>query len=325
MNVLLFGAVAKRGADILDAHFGDRIEVTEADRGDEADALKAKFAAADVIVSTGYRSSLPPAPKTRLLQLPNSGLDDVAWDAVPEGCAVCNCFEHETGISEYVMAALLHWTVRLAASDALFKCGSWSESPQLGASFRQELSGKTIATVGYGNIGRAVAARARAFGMKIHAVTRNPRPLEPEPDWLGAMDRLDEMLPGADFAVTCCPLTPETTGIIDARRIALMKPTAVLVNVGRGRLIDEDALYEACREGRIGGAVIDVWYQYASPGNEDLRPSKHSFHELDNVVMTPHLSGWTDGLMRRRFAVIAENIERLMEGRDLLHRVHPEA
>lgn len=73
----------------------------------------------------------------------------------------------------------------------------------------------------------------------------------------------------------------------------------------------------------IAGAVIDVWYRYADPGGEPVRPSRHPFHDLDNVVMTPHLSGWTDGLMPRRFAVIGDNIERLMDGRPLVHQVHP--
>lgn len=322
MLILLNGSVAGHGEAILEARFGDRIAIGRVGDANEPGAA-AKFAAAEVIVSIDFDASLPPAPGARLLQLPNSGLDRVDLTAVPDGCMVCNCYEHETGISEFVLAALLHWTVHLGASNARFRAGSWADSPHLIGPFRGELAGKTVATLGYGNIGRAVARRARAFDMVVTAVTRRPRPLEPAPDWMGSLDDIDEMLPGADFVVVCCPLTPATTGIMDARRIALMKPSAVLVNVARGPLVIEDALFEACRDGIIAGAVIDVWYKYANAADPQVRPSRLPFHELDNVVMTPHLSGWTEGLMPRRFAVIGDNIERLMEGRDLLHQVHP--
>jgi phosphoglycerate dehydrogenase-like enzyme len=93
----------------------------------------------------------------------------------------------------------------------------------------------------------------------------------------------------------------------------------VLINVARGPVVDEEALYQALREGLIGGAVLDTWYRYASPAEPDLRPSRQPFHELQNVVMTPHLSGWTEGLMPRRLAVIIDNIERLAGGRPLRH------
>ena len=323
MNVLLYGAVARRGLEILGQRFGDGLRIVVADEDEPAEALAGKFAVAEIIISVGYAAGLPPAPSARLLHLPNSGLDAVDMAAVPGGCAVCNCFEHEIGIGEYVMAAILHGTVGLGAADARFKDGDWVDSPRFSAPFRGELAGKVVATIGYGNIGRAVAVRARAFGMAVHAVTRTPRDFEPAPDWLGGMDDLYTMLPAADFVIACCPLTKETTGILDARRLALMQPTSMLINVCRGPVVDEDALFAACRDKSIAGAVIDVWYRYADPGGEPVRPSRHPFHDLDNVVMTPHLSGWTDGLMPRRFAVIGDNIERLMDGRPLVHQVHP--
>ena len=102
-----------------------------------------------------------------------------------------------------------------------------------------------------------------------------------------------------------------------------MKPGAVLINVARGALIDEQALFEALRERRIGGAALDTWYRYPSPEEPAVRPAERPFHELDNVVMTPHCSGWTEGLMARRFALIGDNLERLAAGRPLLNQVHP--
>jgi hypothetical protein len=111
-------------------------------------------------------------------------------------------------------------------------------------------------------------------------------------------------------------------GLIGPAQLARMKPDAVLINVARGPVADEEALYQALRDGVIGGAVLDTWYRYASPAEPDLRPSRQPFHKLQNVVMTPHLSGWTEGLMPRRLAVIIDNIERLADGRPLRHQVH---
>jgi phosphoglycerate dehydrogenase-like enzyme len=323
MNVLLYGAVARRGLDILGQRFGDGLQIVVGGEDDAEEALAGKFAGAEVIVSVGFSANLPPAPAARLLHLPNSGLDAVDMAAVPDGCAICNCFEHEIGIGEYVMAAILRHSVGLEARDVRFKGGDWGDSPAFSAPYRRELAGQVVATLGYGNIGRAVASRARAFGMVTHAVTRTPRDFDPAPDWLGAIEDLDTMLPVADFVVACCPLTDQTRGILDARRLSLMKPTAVLINVCRGPVVDEDALFAACRDKSIAGAVIDVWYRYAHPGGEAVRPSRHAFHELDNVAMTPHLSGWTDGLMPRRFSVIGDNIQRLIDGLPLVHQVHP--
>jgi phosphoglycerate dehydrogenase-like enzyme len=161
--------------------------------------------------------------------------------------------------------------------------------------------------------------------MQVMAVTRNPRALEPAPDWMGGFDQLDHLLANADYVLVACPLSAETKGLIGREQLARMRPDAVLINVARGPIVDQDALYEALRDSVIGGAVIDTWYHYASAAEPDLRPADHPFHELPNVVMTPHLSGWTKGLMPRRFAVIVDNLERLADGRPLRHLVHPPA
>ncbi len=124
-----------------------------------------------------------------------------------------------------------------------------------------------------------------------------------------------------DFFVVSVPLTPETTGIVNAAAFAAMRPTAVVLNVGRGPTIDERALYEALKDRRIAGAIIDTWYAYPSPGQANVLPSTLPFHELGNIVMTPHMSGWTSGTIRRRQETIADNIKRRAEGRPCVNVV----
>jgi phosphoglycerate dehydrogenase-like enzyme len=325
MKIVLNGPVAQAGTAILRDRFGPAADIVTVDHRAADDRAIRAFAEAEVLVSVDFDAGLPPTPKLRLVHVPAAGLDALDLAAVPDGCRVCNVFEHEIGISEYVMAAMLHDVVDLAGKSARFKAGSWAESPRVLAPFRPELAGRTVGSIGYGHIGRAIARRAKAFGMRVMAIARTRRDLDPPPDWLGEPAQLPTLLETADFVVVACPLTEATRGMIGPLELARMKLDAVLINVARGPIVDEDALYRALSTRTIRGAVLDTWYRYPGPGDPDLHPSRHPFHELDNVIMTPHCSGWTEGLMERRFAVIADNIERLRDGRAPLNQVHPPA
>ena len=318
MNILLDGPIAAAAGPRLAEHFGARARLIEAD-GELAGGL----AEAEVLVTLSWTRAAPPAPRLRLIQLPASGYDAIDLAAVPAQAAVCNVYEHEIGIAEHLMAGMLEFTMDLRRRHERFRAGDWSESPRLMGPLRPELAGKTLLLVGYGNIGRATAVRAQAFGMRVLAATRTPRGLEPKPDALVGYAELDRLLPEADFIAVCCPLSEETRGILGAAQFARMKPGAVVLNVGRGPVIDEDALWDALSKRRIAGAMIDTWYRYPEADNADVRPSKHPFHELDNIVMTPHLSGWSDGTQQRRWNVMIDNIERLLDGRPLRNVVKP--
>jgi phosphoglycerate dehydrogenase-like enzyme len=323
MKIVLNGPVAQQGAAILRERFGADAEIVVVDHREADPRAIEAFADAEILVTVDFGAGLPPTPRLRLIHVPAAGLDAVDLAAVPAHCPMCNAFEHEIGISEYVMAAMLHHVVDLAGRSARFKAGSWAESPRLSAPLRPELARRTVGSIGYGHIGRAIARRAKACGMRVMATLRTRREVDPAPDWLGVPDDLPVLLEAADFVVVACPLTEATRGLIGRAELARMKPPAVLINVARGPIVDEDALFEALSSRRIGGAVLDTWYRYPEPGDPAVRPSRHPFHELDHVVMTPHCSGWTEGLMERRFAVIADNIERLRDGRPLLNQVHP--
>lgn len=133
------------------------------------------------------------------------------------------------------------------------------------------------------------------------------------------------MCAGLDALVVSLPASPETDGLVGRTCVDALPAHALVVNVGRGAVVDEDALYAALAERRIGGAVIDTWYVYPKPGAPHPRPGRRPFHELDNVVMTPHFSGWTHGLVARRQRTIAENVRRLAVGEPLLNVVRAAA
>ncbi len=284
--------------------------------------LPAAAAEADIIVSNHWRRDYPPAPRVRLVQSVATGVDLFDLAALPGGCAVCNAFGHETAIAEYVVMTALALHHRLFEIAGEFReRGSWRTSWVEGGAPHGELRGSTFGIVGYGRVGREVARRAAAFGCRILAANRSERPPDPGIERVYPLDRLDEMLPLCDTLALCTALGPETTGLIDARRLALMKPSAYLVNISRGPVVDEDALYAALRDGAIAGAALDVWWQYPTPEEPNRRGSRHDFHRLANVIVTPHNSGWTAGMVRRRWDEIADNIGRFVRGESLINVV----
>lgn len=282
--------------------------------------LERKLADADAMISMNWPTAMPPAPKMKLLHLPGAGTDDIAFDALPAQAAVCNVFEHEIGIAEYVLSVMLQWVIGVPRMDAALRRGEWYGSHLSGPRHR-ELYGQTLGIVGYGRIGREVATRARAFGMHVLACSRTQRGGDGLVEGVEAMEKLDGLLAKSDFVLLALPLDSSTAGLFGRERIAKMRSNALIINVARGALIDEKALYEACRDRRIGGAAIDTWYRYPAQGTARGEPSSLPFRDLDNVIMTPHGSGWTEGLLPRRCRAIARNLDRLARGEALVNVV----
>ena len=243
--------------------------------------------------------------------------------SLPDSAVVCNCFGHEQAIAEYVMAALLQRHVPLADADRRLREGDWAYWAGSPDRIHDELAGKTIGCLGFGHIGKAIAARAKAFEMQVHVANRSPVATSAIVDRSYALNELQDFWGSADFIVVSVPLTAETAGIVGAAAFAAMRPTAVVINVGRGPTIDERAMYDALVQGRIGGAIIDTWYAYPSPGKANVLPSALPFHTLPNVVMTPHMSGWTSGTIRRRQQTMADNIKCRLAGRACVNVVRP--
>jgi phosphoglycerate dehydrogenase-like enzyme len=177
--------------------------------------------------------------------------------------------------------------------------------------------GRTIGIIGYGRIGREVAQRAAGLKCRVLAANRSPV-TDPAPaETVFPLADLDRMLPLCDTVLISCGLAPETKGLIDARRLALMKPGALLINVARAAIVDEDALYAALKDGHLGGAALDVWWQYPTADEPDRRPSRRPFHEMPNVLITPHSSSSSEATADRRWSVVAANLDRFARGEPL--------
>jgi phosphoglycerate dehydrogenase-like enzyme len=280
----------------------------------EADILP-RLADIDVLVTMGLTVEMARAARRlKLVQVPGAGVDRIDRSALRAGTLLANTYGHETGIAEYVIGAMLALTREFSRLDGALRRGEWQSQWAVGVApppVWPELAGRTIGILGYGRIGQSIARRARAFDMQVCAIRRDVgRSMEDDLALLGGPDILDQVLRRSDYVVISMPASLETIGWIGEAELSLMKPDGFLINIARAEIVDEEALYRALSRHSIAGAALDVWYRYPrEPGL--AAPSRYPFHELANVFMTPHVSGWTDGMLDARAKLIAENIRRI--------------
>lgn len=324
VNIFLVGEAATHADKLADRLTCDARIVPLPRQAAHAPDHDGQIGPEDVVVS--LRFSRPPGdtPAFRLLHVPGAGLDGIDMASVPSGAAICNVFEHEIPIAEYVTLAMLEWQVRLRDLMARFTARSWSDLYRSRPP-HAELYGKTLLLIGLGRIGRAIATRARAFGMRVLAVDGHAQSGSGLVDKVFAPGELDDALPAAEFVVICCPLTDDTRGMFNARTLARMRGDAVLINVSRAEIAREEDLYIALRDKAIAGAVLDVWYRYPKGADDHVEPASLPFLDLPNVLATPHTSAWTADLPWRRYGFIAANIDRLARGEALANVVRPAA
>jgi phosphoglycerate dehydrogenase-like enzyme len=303
------------GEDVV-AAIGDRHDLRILDHGRP---LAPQFEGVEVVIdhggSVGTREMLAAAKSARLWQVLGTGLDHFDldhWRA--QGMPVANCpgpFS-AVALAECAMMLILMLTRRYPEALARLHAG------QMYGPLGLELDGLNLLIVGFGASGVELARRARPFGLKLSAIDiRNIGPDEAREfdlQFAGQPADLDRRLAESDIVSLHLHLNAETRHLLDARRLALMKPTALLINVARGALVDEAALAEALVQGRLGGAGLDAF------GQEPPDLSSPLFH-LSNVVATPHIAGVTDGTSRKRAQCCADNVDRIAAGLEPLYRV----
>ncbi|MGD8624262.1 MAG: D-2-hydroxyacid dehydrogenase [Anaerolineae bacterium] len=272
--------------------------------------------------------ALQRAPHLDWIQLHSAGLDHILGSPLMDSDVALTTTSgiHATPIAEYVLASMLahrwrvpHWTH--CQREGKWPAGRWDLYA------RPELRGSTLGIVGYGSIGREVGRLAQALAMRVLALSRGGErreagysvegtgdPQGTVPEAFYTPDRLHEMLARCDYVVVATPLTPETRGLLDEAALRAMKPTAYLVNIARGGIVDEAALVRALQEGWIDGAGLDVF-------EEEPLPADSPLWELENALLSPHVAGFTPRYDERAAALFARNLARYLAGEPLLNLV----
>jgi phosphoglycerate dehydrogenase-like enzyme len=274
---------------------------------------------ADVLIPTVSRigEDALRSPRLKLVQQYGAGLDSVDIPAATRlGVYVANVPSAGTGNAESVAELTLLFMLALARQYP--RSQECLQQRKLGTPMGMALKGRTAAIVGYGGIGQEVAKRLTGFEMKILAVSRRgPKPGDVPADFHGRSESLHDVLRQADFVIVAPPLNDETRSLIGQAEFACMKPSAFIINVARGPVLDYDALLAALKEGRIAGAGLDVfWY-------EPFDPTDPIFSY--NVIATPHIGGATDLSLRGIAKKVAENVNRVRRGEAPLNCVNAEA
>jgi phosphoglycerate dehydrogenase-like enzyme len=273
---------------------------------------------------------LTAAPHLRVIQKMGGRRDKIDISAArARGIAVALMpMPGSVAVAEHAMTLLLACAKRLLLAHRLTATGAyrdlgiepkvttershgfqWMKMPDL-----VELAGLTLGIFGFGDIGNEIAKRARAFDMQILYHKRNRLEADLEAELGVAYADKDDLLRRSDFVVMTSPLTPETEKSIGARELALMQPTAYLINVSRGGVIEEEALVQALLSRQIAGAGLDVFVQEPIPHN-------HPLLSLDSVILTPHIAGGKGGARERQAVAILTNLKRFVDGQPLQHRI----
>jgi phosphoglycerate dehydrogenase-like enzyme len=294
----------------------------------------------DILYTGRHLPDPPQAPRLRWIQLHSAGLDHLFGNPILDAHEIeitTTSGIHATPMAEYSLAMMLAFAYKLPLMLQLQAKGQWqnrkSESQGGGALFEpRELRDQMLGIIGYGSIGRELARIADALGMRVLAAKRDLMMLADEegytvpglgdpngdiPDRIYPSEAVASMARECDFLVNTLPMTANTRGMIGETVFEEMKPTAIFINVGRGGTVDEKALIKALRERKIGGAALDVFEEEPLPANSPL-------WKLENVILSPHVSGNSTRYHERAARLFVENLHRYLEGEPLLNRVKRE-
>jgi phosphoglycerate dehydrogenase-like enzyme len=273
------------------------------------------------------------ASRLRWIQTESAGVDHLhsspAWRST---ITITSANGAHPQVAEYVIAGLLTHAHRFPFLQTMQQQGKWAGSQHRAQTSPMPLRGATMGIIGYGAIGREVARLAHALGMTVHAAMRDGAPRrydgfnapgtgDPEgaiPAVIVPMSRLGDLLAACDVLVLALPLSDATRGVLGAEQVAQIKPGAVIVNVGRGAVIDQDAMLRALESGALGGAVLDVT-------DPEPLPDGHPLWRALNTIITPHVSGGSPRMLDNVMAIFAENLRRYANDEPLLNIVRRDA
>ncbi len=312
-------------AEIIRNVLGDTAEVIVTDttmesileKGNDVDIIASNRVPTELLVS---------ASNLKMVQTFAAGVDNLDLSALASrpDIIVCNSHINAAEVAEYAITLLLAVAKNTIPNDRELRKGDWKYAFG-GPSPNIEIRNKTCLLIGLGNIGSEIAKRLCGFDATVYAATRSGT--SPHSDIVEKVVKIDEvkkLVEVSDFIILALPLTDESRGLVNEEFISWMKPESILVNVSRGPIVEEKALFNALRENRIRGAGIDVWWRYPKKwrGKGEL-PADLPFQDLDNLVASPHRAGYSENTEREYFQFAGENILRFIRGAEPFNIIDP--
>jgi len=295
---------------------------------DKRENIKKYLTEVEVVVGgTFNKEDFEQAKKLKLIQIPFVGVDKLDFDLYRNypNIFICNIHANKNAVAEHAFALALALAKNIVIDDRDLRVGKWhgfsTKEPTI------QLQGKSLGIVGLGSIGWEIAKIGHSLGMKVFALKRKieERDLKKKNilKFLGEKKDLEKVIKESDFIVVAVPLTRETKGLIGGKELKLMKEK-YLINISRGIVINEEALFEFLKEGNLAGAAIDTWYQYPTSKQKEILPSKYDFHKLDNVVMSSHTAGYTNRALEENIKSVFDNIVKIYYGEEPENQINPE-
>lgn len=282
----------------------------------------------EVVIGGNFsQEDLEQAKKLKLIQIPFTGVDQLNFSLYKNypNIFICNIHTNKFAVAEHTFALILALAKNIVTNDKDLRLGRWhgfsTKEPTI------QLQGKGLGIVGLGSIGWEIAKIGHSFGMKVFALKRTIEEKDLKKkntlEFLGDKKDLEKVIEESGFIVVTVPLTKETKGLIGKKELKLMKGK-YLINISRGVVIDEKALFKSLEEHYLAGAAIDTWYQYPSSEQREVLPSKYDFQKLNNVVMSPHTAGYTDKALEENIKSIFDNIVKIYYGEEPDNQIDPE-
>lgn len=297
-------------------------------KADEREEIKRYLPEVEVVIGGSFsKEDLDQAKKLKLFQIPFAGVDqlDLSLYKNRKDIFICNVHANRAAVAEHAFALILALAKNIVTNDRDLRLGRWhgfsSKEPTI------QLQGKSLGIIGLGSIGWEIAKIGHLLGMKIFALKREIKEKDLEKkkilEFLGANKDLEKVIKESDFIIITVPLTQKTKGLIGKKELKLMQGK-YLVNISRGAVIDEEALFKSLEEHYLSGAAIDTWYQYPTNEQKEILPSQYNFHKLENVVMSPHTAGYSDRALEENIKSVFDNIVRIYYGEEPENQIAPE-
>jgi phosphoglycerate dehydrogenase-like enzyme/ribonuclease HI len=297
-------------------------------KADEREEIKRYLPEVEVVIGGSFsKEDLDQAKKLKLFQIPFAGVDqlDLSLYKDRKDIFICNVHANRAAVAEHAFALILALAKNIVTNDRDLRLGRWhgfsSKEPTI------QLQGKSLGIIGLGSIGWEIAKIGHLLGMKIFALKREIKEKDLEKkkilEFLGANKDLEKVIKESDFIIITVPLTKKTKGLIGKKELKLMQGK-YLVNISRGAVIDEEALFKSLEEHYLSGAAIDTWYQYPTNEQKEILPSQYNFHKLKNVVMSPHTAGYSDRALEENIKSVFDNIVRIYYGEEPENQIAPE-